>query len=145
MSQLSNIDSNLKIGTWNIHGLTDEKTNCEFFKNFTSKMHVIGLVETWCDSGKSYDIPGFVCICNSNRVKHKKARRNSGGVNLYVKSSLSKGVTKQESSHKDIVWAKLDKNFFNMKKDTYIGIVYFSPENSLNNVDDMNERYSHFY
>ena len=143
MPKSSKIDYNLKIGMWNIQGLSEEKINSDLFVNFVSKMHIISFVETWCDSGKPhYDIPGFVCICNSNRIKHKKARRNSGGVNLYVRNSLSKGVTKLSSNHKDIIWTKLDKNFFNLKKDTYIGTVYFSPENSLNNVEDLNERFS---
>ena len=33
--------------------------------------------------------------------------------------------------------------FFNLKKSIYLEIAYFSPENSLNNIDDLNERYSH--
>lgn len=158
---LTDINFNLNIGTWNIHGLNDEKIKCESFKNFLSKMHLIGIVETWCDSGESFDIPGFIPVCHSNRIKHKKARRNSGGVELYIKEELNNGIKKQNSSHKDIIWAKLDKKFFNMKKDTYIGIIYFSPEKkekktknnkdeepknkkpSSKNIDDIQDRYAY--
>lgn len=86
-------------------------------------MHVISFVETWCDSGKPH--PGFVCICSSNKIKHKKKSETKSGSVMYVKNKLSKGVTKQSSSHKDITWAKLDETFFKLKKDTYIGIIYF--------------------
>lgn len=138
------VNSNLKIGTWNIHALTEEKLGNESFNSFISKMHVVSFVETWCDSGKPYhDIPGFVRISYNNRIKHPKARRNSGGVIMYAKNCISKGVTKQESNHKDIIWAKLDKSFFNLKKDIFLGIIYFSPEYSLNeSIDDIDERYA---
>lgn len=144
MPKTCSIDFNLKIGTWNIQGLTDEKINNEYFDNVVSKLHVISLVETWCDSGKPHhDIPGFVCISKSNRKKHKKARRNSGGIIMYAKNSIARGVSKIASSHQDIIWAKFDKTFFNLKKDTYVGIIYFSPEySSSNNIEDLNERYS---
>ena len=86
MPNSSSIDYNLKIGMRNIQGLSNEKINSDVFTNFISNMHIVSFVETWCDSGKShYDIPGFVCIVILSEKKHKKARRNSGGVSLYVK------------------------------------------------------------
>ena len=38
---------------WNIQGLTPDKIIDHNFVNFLSKMHVISLVETWSDSGKT--------------------------------------------------------------------------------------------
>ncbi|CAC5396342.1 unnamed protein product [Mytilus coruscus] len=56
------------------------------------------LVETWSDSGKPVDnIPGFDFICNSTRKKHKRARRSSGGIALYVRSSIYKEPGKDKS------------------------------------------------
>ena len=128
---------------WSIQGLSNEKISSQEFVNFVSKMQIVSLVETWCDSGNPQKRYHWICICNINRRKHKKARRNSGGTSIYVNHNLCKGVTALQNNNKDIVWAKLDKMFFNLKKDIYLGIAYFSPETSLNKIDDLNERYSH--
>ncbi|CAG2257989.1 unnamed protein product [Mytilus edulis] len=79
-------------------------------------MHIISLVETWSDSGKPVDnIPGFDFICNSTRKKHKRARRGSGGISLYVRSSIYKVYFSPEYSSgctEDIneVYSKLLRN-----------------------------------
>ncbi|VDI55947.1 Hypothetical predicted protein [Mytilus galloprovincialis] len=106
-------------------------------------MHIISLVETWSDSGKPVDnIPGFDFICNSTRKKHKRARRGSGGISLYVRSSIYKGISKLTCTHNNAVWVKLDKHFFNLKNDIFMATVYFSPEYSSGCTEDINEVYS---
>jgi hypothetical protein len=58
-------------------------------------MHIFSLVETWSDSGKPENsIAGFTLLCNNTRTKHKKARRCSGGIAVYIKNDLCKGVSK---------------------------------------------------
>ena len=70
MPKSSSIKHNLKIGMWNIQGLSDEKINSDVFINFVSNMHIVSFVETWCDSDKShFEIPGFVGIGNSTKKK----------------------------------------------------------------------------
>ncbi|CAC5393200.1 unnamed protein product [Mytilus coruscus] len=106
-------------------------------------MHIISLVETWSDSGKPVDnIPGFDFICNSTRKKHKRARRGSGGIALYVRSSIYKGISKLSCTFNNAVWVKLDKHIFNLKNDIFIDTVYFSPEYSSGCTEDINEVYS---
>ena len=105
---------------WNIQGFTENKIMDQDFVNFISKMHVLSLVETWSDSGKPKNsIAGFTLLCNNTRTKHKKARRCSGRIVVYIKNDLCKGVSKLAYSHSDIVWIKIDKTFFHLKKDFF--------------------------
>ncbi|CAC5405515.1 unnamed protein product [Mytilus coruscus] len=100
----------LKIGMWNIEGLTSEKANDPHFQNIVSKLSIASFVETWIgnESIQDISIPNFDLVLSSNRKKHKKARRYSGGINIFAKSSISKGVKSLTNSHPDILWIKLD-------------------------------------
>ena len=81
-------------------------------------------------------------MCNNTRTKHKKARRCSGRIAVYIKNDLCKGVSKLAYSHSDIVWIKIDKTFFHLKKDIFLTDVYFSPEISSGASDNINDLYS---
>ena len=67
--------------------------------------------------------------------KHKKARRNSGGINIFVQNSISKGIKMLPKSHSDILWIKMDRTFFKLNKDIYVATIYISIEHSSSNVD----------
>ncbi|CAG2247315.1 unnamed protein product [Mytilus edulis] len=134
--------NNLKIGLWNIQGLNQDKIKDPYFLNIISNMHLFSLIETWSDSGTTLNIPDYALICNSSRSKHKKGRRNSGGIAIYAKLSLIKGLTKLPNEHSDIQWVKLNHKFFNLPKDIYLAFIYFSPENSSGQPKDIEEMYS---
>ncbi|CAC5367693.1 unnamed protein product [Mytilus coruscus] len=74
--------------------------------------------------------------------KHKKARRNSGGICVLAKNSIAKGIKKLPKNHPDILWIKLDRSFFKFDKDVYIATVYISPENSSVNVSGIEPIYN---
>ena len=60
-----------------------------------SNVHVLSLVETWSGGGNpEHATTGFTFVANSTRKKHKKARRFSGGISIYIKNDLVKGVAK---------------------------------------------------
>ena len=133
----------LNIGMWNIQGLSLKKSTDEDFVNTISNVHILGLVETWCGGGNpQIDISGFSFVTNSTRKKASKARRFSGGISIYIKNDLRKGVSKLAPGHNDIVWVKLDKNFFHLKKDVFLAIIYFSPENSTGAKEELKDLYS---
>ena len=121
----------LKTAVWNIEGLTVDKVIDQQFIKHVSKFHIIGFVETWAnDSDNVINIPSFHLVDTNNRRKHKKARRNSGGINVLVQNSICKGISKLPKFHPDILWIKLDHIFFKLERDIYIATVYISPENS---------------
>ena len=134
--------NSLKIGTWNIQGFNYDKLGNPDFTNFISNMHVFSLVETWSDSGNILNIPGFVNICNNTRCKHKKARRNSGGISVYCKPTIAQGISIMPVDHTDILCIKLNHIFFNLKNDIFVAFIYFSPENSTELSKDVEEMFS---
>lgn len=126
----------LKSAVWNIEGLSLDKIKDPHFINTISKFHMISFVETWTnDNDNEIKIPGFHFVDSSNRNKHKKARHNSGGINIFVQNSISKGIKKLPKSHSDILWIKMDRTFFKLNKDIYVATIYISPEHSSSNVD----------
>ena len=104
-----------------------------------NNFHILGLVETWLENdNKCIDLPGFDFIVAKTRKKDKKARRNSGGVSIYAKSFISKGITKLKTNHSDVCWIKLERHFFGLQRDIYLAIIYLSPESascSANNIE----------
>ncbi|CAG2198348.1 unnamed protein product [Mytilus edulis] len=120
---------------WNIEGLSSEKANDPHFQDIVSKFSIASFVETWIGSESIQDIsiPNFELVHSSSRKKHKKARRYSGGINIFAKSSISKGLKSLTNSHPDILWIKLDHMFFSISRDVFVAVVYISPEYSSYN------------
>ena len=116
VNKVKSNDSLLKIGMWNIEGLTSEKSNDPHFQDIVSKLSIVSFVETWIGNESIQDIvvPNFELVHSSSRKKHKKARRYSGGINIFAKISISKGVKPLKNSHPDILWIKLDHMFFSI-------------------------------
>ena len=85
---------------WNIEGLTSNNFSTFSRNNFTYPYH-------WtADIDRNFNIPGFQLIGESNRTKHEKARRNSGGINLFVKNVIAKGVSRLQ---KITLWYPMGK------------------------------------
>ena len=61
---------------------------------------------------------------------HKNARRSSGGVAVYIKSDISRGVLLICKGPSEHLWIKLDKNYFGLTHDIIVCLCYIIPENS---------------
>ncbi|CAG2204204.1 unnamed protein product [Mytilus edulis] len=133
----------LKTAVWNIEGLTTDKINDPHFNKIISQFQIISFIETWTNDVdvNEISIPGFCFVDSNNRKKHHKARRNSGGINIFAKNSISKGIKKLPKYHTDILWIKIDHNFFKLDKDIYIATVYMSPESSSTNTTGLEPIY----
>ena len=135
----------LNFAMWNIEGLTSVKCTDPHFLSYVSNFDILSFVETWSsDHDVAANLPGFQLVDSRNRQKHKKARRNSGGIKVFVKNAIFKGVEKlsTHSPNPDIIWVKFDQKFFNMDKDIYMAIVYVSPENKNTNTQNLETLYS---
>jgi len=75
----------------------------------------------------------------SENFNTKKARRNSGGIVLYIKEELVNGIEIVKNHYDTIIWLKLDHIFFNISEDFYICATYIwgheSPVYNTFNVD----------
>lgn len=90
------------------------------------------MIETWKNNDSDIQISGYknYHIC---RTKKNKAKRNSGGIIVYIKKYIEKGIVFLEkfSKSQNRLWLKLDKSFFFLlKDDLYICGVYIPPKNS---------------
>ena len=89
------------------------------------------LTETWTDVKTDITFQGYTKVFHSFRKQqHRRAKRASGGILIYVKDSVSKGITMVKNDVDYIIWVKLDKTFFGLENDVFICVTYIAPENS---------------
>ena len=120
----------IKIISWNIHGLNEEKLSQCIVGCFLKRFDIILLTETWSTAGQSYGLDGFQYYDFHRGYKHSRARRGAGGQGVFIRNELSKGVDVMRN-HKDIiVWLKLKQSFFGLTEDIMIGSIYIYPEDS---------------
>ena len=123
----------LKIGCLNIGGNAKMKCTTPDIIDIIKRHDIFIVIETWLGSQDACpQIKGYMNFC-SERKKKCKAKRNSGGLIIYYRQELGKGVCKLASDTTDIIWVKLDRLFFGTNKDIYICAAYISPQNSSSN------------
>ena len=140
----NNDKMNLNIIFWNIRGISDKLTHNDLC-NFLFNHDIIILTETHTDSASENllnIIPGYIYKDFPRQYKHPNAPYNSGGIGIFVKSSIINGI-KFECKNESLVWLKLCSSFFHWNKDKYIGCVYFSPNESTY-IHTTNERTDYF-
>ena len=120
----------LRILSWNVHGLSRGKLEDSDFINQFDKGDIIFIYETWADKDSQLDISGFQCINLYRKFQNRRAKRCSGGVAVYIRNEVSNGVKLIKSVHDSIVWLKLDRDFFENEDDIYVAGAYIWVENS---------------
>lgn len=135
-----NSQESLNILTWNIRSIFTENVYShkmlktmvwDVYNNFINN-DIICLQETWCDDNEALLLEDdiFNVFYSNRKLRHKKAKRPSGGVAIMIKKHLIKGIKKQFSSSDDVLWIKLDKQFFSLDRDIFICNAYLPPEGS---------------
>ena len=121
---------NLKIGSLNIGGNAKVKCTCPDVVEIVNSHDIFVILESWLGSDDICPyIDGFLNF-RSERKKKRKARRHSGGIIVYIRKSIAKGVQKIESSSTEAIWIKLDKLYFGLYKDLYLCAQCIAPRNS---------------
>jgi exonuclease III len=125
--------NNINIACWNIDGLYQTinthrycKTEYPEFLREISNIDILFLLETHCGVKDYPQIPGYKTNCNY-RKKLAKAFKASGGICVAIKETIADGVSVLEKFSSEILWLKLNKNFFGFTNDIYVGAVYVSP------------------
>ena len=114
-----------------MEGLTLAKTTCDDFISFLSDYKIICLLETWTKKSSKIEIEGYKTLTHSYRkLVNRRAKRAGGGVIIYVKEEIHKGVKLINNELDCIVWLKLDRYIFGLNEDIYLGVTYIVPENS---------------
>ncbi|KAK6175803.1 hypothetical protein SNE40_014192 [Patella caerulea] len=121
--------TNIKISTWNIHGLNDSSglskiDDKEFINNYILKFDIICLMETWTN------IDSRLSVKNYQHIHSFRKKNRRGGLIAYYKNGLSKGIEHVKSKSEDIIWLKLKKDFFKLDNDIFLSFVYCLPISS---------------
>lgn len=137
----------LLIGSQNINGGLNAKCKYVDFVNVVKKFDLFCIQETWLQEQQCFNIPGYH-FYRSDRKKHKRARRGSGGVVILFKNKLQHGLEKITSQSSDILWARLDHTYFGLDRDIYLACCYIPPHNSPVHTDQnvfeiLNEEIAH--
>ena len=129
MSNCSHTDY-LSISSWNVNGLGQKHREDMFLESIT-KHDINILLETWKGDCPDVKIPDYYSF-NKCRTKKKKARRNSGGIIVYIKNKIKRGVEylNNITSSQNRVWLKLEKTFFGLADDIYLCGIYIPPLSS---------------
>ena len=120
----------ISIAHWNIGSIPQKrmglwKLDDPEIKEEVSGKSIVILTETHLGKDSDVSMPGY----RSHfffRKKHPKAKKYSGGIGIFIKDNIKKGIKLLQN--KSVV--KADSNYFGLKHDLYIGAVYGSPKNS---------------
>ena len=63
-------------------------------------------------------------------IRSEMPSRLHGGVAVFIRRTIKIGVKIVDTSHTDLIWIKLCRKFFKLKKDLHIGGIYISPASS---------------
>ena len=95
------------------------------------------MTEAWTDKDSDFHLPGYHSYNFFRKVKHKRAKRNSGGIFIFIRDSLKDGVLIIRNHFDTIIWLKLDRHFFGFDEDCYLSSVYlWSYESSIRGTID---------
>jgi hypothetical protein len=89
----------LKIGFLNIEGLRNKLGTTDFL-DLLRAQDILGIAESWAGL-ETYNISGYTS-CFRGRCKISKFGRNPGGLAVYNKDYISKGVKEIVSDMKEI-------------------------------------------
>ena len=116
----------VKIGSWNIHGLSD-KLEDDDFVNRISELDICFLLETW--SQENFSLADSYVFSKHASKKIGKQGRKSGGISVIINKKFRK-ATKIYKETEYGIWIKLDKNVINSVTDLFICGVYIPPIDS---------------
>ena len=100
------------------------------FLDFVNNFDIIFLSETWQKAHDQFDINGYITV-PVPRPQSSNSKRGHGGICLFYKSSLQKGISISEIANEGVMWITLDKLFFGFDDNVYICFCYIPPSNSV--------------
>lgn len=128
----------LNICSWNIQGIMSKSKNKLIDQDFLDviKCHDIAcLVETHANNSVDLNVEDYH-VFQVNRPKHMNAFRNYGGIAILIRQSLKQGL-KVIKTTSDMIWVKLDREFWGTASDIFLCATYIPPRNSTYNIQQV--------
>ena len=73
------------------------------------KRHDISLNETWAANNNEYQFEGFTYYNYPSKSKHLKSKRESGGLGIFIRHDIHKGVSLWSHTDNIVAWIILKK------------------------------------
>ena len=121
---------NISILAWNINGLSQDKSNDAILGLLLKRHDIISLNETWAANNNEYQLEGFTYYNYPSKSKHLKSKRESGGLGIFIRHDIHKGVSLWSHTDNIVAWIILKKTFFGFRNDVYLANIYIVPEGS---------------
>ena len=122
--------NNISIVSWNINGINN-KINDPNFRELIEAHDVIFILETWLDkSNENIAINGYFSLNVSQSNRHKNAKRNSGGISVFIRNELKSQIKVIKTTAEHFIWLKIDKSLTGFSQDTYCCGAYIQPKHS---------------
>ena len=86
------------------------------------------ICESWSNALSDVDFNGYVRI-GKHRKQKPKAKRQSGGLEMYIKKNISHGISIENWDFEDGLNLKFDADIFGWQKDVHLLFTYFKPIN----------------
>ena len=137
----------LKLGSLNIQGSAKVKCETTDIIRLIEKHHIFSICETWLEKGDACPLIPLYTPFRTERKKHPKAIRNSGGIIMFIKNDIIRGVTKvlaRANSGGDAIWIRLDKNFFGTEDHIFMCGGYIVPRADQENFEILRKEIEHF-
>ena len=114
---------------WNINGLTNDKLHDNMLGSFFKKFDSILLTETWTNENSDVELEGYTFHNCPRKYKHANAKRDSGGIGIFVRNDIKNGVVIGKNHDDILAWLTL--------KDLYVVNIYMVPHSSVHMRDDV--------
>ena len=118
----------ISIGAWNIGGIKNKSDDPHFIDEL-ARHQIVVLGETFADN-EVFSFPGYKVKNIFRTKKHKKARRNSGGVSVLTENRIADYVKPVKCTAEHLIWMKIDKKLTSYPKDLYLCCAYIPPYGS---------------
>jgi exonuclease III len=133
-----NIDNGcktIKLCSWNINGLTEEKVSPEAAGVFMQDQDILLFQETWFIKDRTIDITNFKPLHFVREIINPKAHRGSGGISVYVKNAIAHNVHILKNYFNCIIWLSIKESTTDNVRPIALGVVYIPPESSVHNIN----------
>ena len=137
-----NLQDNIRIAYMNIDGIHKRvdgqrvcKTEDPHFQTQLFKYDIICLVETHCGDTDHLTLPGYH-VYQNNRAKSPNSTRSYGGIAVYIKSNIRGGIKLLPVTCSEIMWIKLQKEFFHLQQGIFLAVAYVLASSSFSSRRD---------
>ena len=136
-STMSSKPQTVRITSRDINGLSGDKLYDEILGTFLQNFDLILLTETWACADVVFEVKGFTCHNYPRHYKHPNARRDSGGIGVFIRNDIKNAVVVGKIHDDVLTGIKLDATYFGLEKDLYVGNIYVAPQGSVHMRDDV--------